>query len=74
VTIDPATLVAELTDNSRIFGEKAIDVPRSVKIRMSSWCPITAIRFRSTRPCSTLPGGRITSSSARATFHRIIAG
>ncbi|MCG6910659.1 MAG: uridine diphosphate-N-acetylglucosamine-binding protein YvcK [Deltaproteobacteria bacterium] len=27
VTIDRATLVAELTDGSRIFGEKAIDIP-----------------------------------------------
>ncbi len=29
VTTDNATLVAELTDGSRIFGEGAIDVPRS---------------------------------------------
>lgn len=28
VTVDRATLVAELTDGSRIFGEAAIDVPR----------------------------------------------
>ncbi len=28
VTTDPATLVAELTDGSRIFGEQAIDMPR----------------------------------------------
>ena len=28
VTTDQATLVAELTDGSRIFGEQAIDVPR----------------------------------------------
>jgi uncharacterized cofD-like protein len=28
VTIDQATLVAELTDGSRIFGESAIDTPR----------------------------------------------
>jgi uncharacterized cofD-like protein len=28
VTIDRATLVAELTDNSRIYGEAAIDMPR----------------------------------------------
>jgi uncharacterized cofD-like protein len=28
VTLDKATLVAELTDGSRIFGERAIDVPR----------------------------------------------
>jgi len=28
VTIDRATLVAELTDGSRIFGESAIDMPR----------------------------------------------
>lgn len=28
VTIDQATLVAELTDGSRIYGEKAIDLPR----------------------------------------------
>ncbi|MGA6927064.1 MAG: uridine diphosphate-N-acetylglucosamine-binding protein YvcK [Desulfosarcina sp.] len=28
VTIDQATLVAELTDGSRIFGESAIDMPR----------------------------------------------
>ena len=28
VTIDRATLVAELTDGSRIYGEKAIDLPR----------------------------------------------
>ena len=28
VTIDRATLVAELTDGTRIFGENAIDVPR----------------------------------------------
>jgi uncharacterized cofD-like protein len=28
VTIDQATLVAELTDGTRIFGEKAIDIPR----------------------------------------------
>lgn len=27
VTTDPATLVAELTDGSRIFGETAIDIP-----------------------------------------------
>jgi uncharacterized cofD-like protein len=31
VTIDQATLVAELTDGSRIFGEKAIDVPRGTQ-------------------------------------------
>jgi uncharacterized cofD-like protein len=31
VTIDPATLVAELTDGTRIFGEKAIDVPRGTQ-------------------------------------------
>ncbi len=31
VTVDPATLVAELTDGSRIFGEKAIDVPRGMQ-------------------------------------------
>ena len=28
VTIDKATLVAELTDGTRIFGEQAIDIPR----------------------------------------------
>lgn len=28
VTIDPATLVAELNDGTRIFGEQAIDIPR----------------------------------------------
>ena len=28
VTMDQATLVAELTDGTRIFGERAIDVPR----------------------------------------------
>jgi uncharacterized cofD-like protein len=28
VTIDKATLVAELTDGSRVYGEKAIDMPR----------------------------------------------
>jgi uncharacterized cofD-like protein len=28
VTTDKATLVAELTDGSRLFGEKAIDIPR----------------------------------------------
>jgi uncharacterized cofD-like protein len=28
VTIDPATLVAELTDGTRIYGESAIDMPR----------------------------------------------
>ncbi len=28
VTVDEATLVAELTDGTRIFGESAIDVPR----------------------------------------------
>jgi uncharacterized cofD-like protein len=28
VTVEKATLVAELTDGSRIFGEKAIDIPR----------------------------------------------
>jgi uncharacterized cofD-like protein len=28
VTIDQATLVAELTDGSRVFGESAIDMPR----------------------------------------------
>jgi uncharacterized cofD-like protein len=28
VTVDDATLVAELTDGSRIFGEEAIDLPR----------------------------------------------
>jgi len=31
VTIDRATLVAELTDGSRIFGEKAIDMPRGTQ-------------------------------------------
>ncbi len=31
VTVDPATLVAELTDGSRVFGEKAIDVPRGLQ-------------------------------------------
>jgi uncharacterized cofD-like protein len=31
VTTDNATLVAELTDGSRIFGEKAIDVPRGTQ-------------------------------------------
>lgn len=31
VTIDPATLVAELTDGSRIYGEHAIDVPRGTQ-------------------------------------------
>jgi uncharacterized cofD-like protein len=28
VTVDKATLVAELTDGSRIYGERAIDIPR----------------------------------------------
>jgi uncharacterized cofD-like protein len=28
VTMDPATLVAELTDGTRVFGEHAIDIPR----------------------------------------------
>jgi uncharacterized cofD-like protein len=28
VTIDQATLVAELTDGTRVFGEQAIDIPR----------------------------------------------
>jgi len=28
VTVEKATLVAELTDGSRIFGEEAIDIPR----------------------------------------------
>jgi uncharacterized cofD-like protein len=31
VTVDQATLVAELTDGTRIFGEKAIDVPRGTQ-------------------------------------------
>ena len=31
VTIDKATLVAELTDGNRIFGEKAIDIPRGTQ-------------------------------------------
>ncbi len=31
VTIDRATLVAELTDGSRIYGEKAIDLPRGTQ-------------------------------------------
>jgi len=31
VTIDRATLVAELTDGKRIYGEKAIDVPRGTQ-------------------------------------------
>ena len=31
VTIDRATLVAELTDGSRIFGEAAIDMPRGTQ-------------------------------------------
>jgi uncharacterized cofD-like protein len=31
VTVDRATLVAELTDGSRIFGEKAIDLPRGTQ-------------------------------------------
>ncbi len=31
VTIDQATLVAELTDGTRIFGEKAIDIPRGTQ-------------------------------------------
>jgi len=31
VTIDPATLVAELTDGSRIYGEHAIDMPRGTQ-------------------------------------------
>jgi uncharacterized cofD-like protein len=31
VTIDRATLVAELTDGTRIFGETAIDVPRGTQ-------------------------------------------
>jgi uncharacterized cofD-like protein len=31
VTIDQGTLVAELTDGTRIFGEKAIDVPRGTQ-------------------------------------------
>lgn len=31
VTIDRATLVAELTDGSRVFGEKAIDTPRGTQ-------------------------------------------
>lgn len=28
VTVDEATLVAELTDGTRVYGEKAIDIPR----------------------------------------------
>lgn len=31
VTIDRATLVAELTDGSRVFGERAIDTPRGTQ-------------------------------------------
>ncbi len=31
VTIDRATLVAELTDGNRIYGEKAIDLPRGTQ-------------------------------------------
>jgi uncharacterized cofD-like protein len=31
VTIDKATLVAELTDGSRIYGETAIDIPRGTQ-------------------------------------------
>jgi uncharacterized cofD-like protein len=31
VTTDSATLVAELTDGSRIFGEEAIDIPRGTQ-------------------------------------------
>jgi len=31
VTVDRATLVAELTDGSRVFGEKAIDMPRGTQ-------------------------------------------
>jgi uncharacterized cofD-like protein len=31
VTVDQATLVAELTDGTRIFGEEAIDVPRGTQ-------------------------------------------
>jgi len=31
VTVDRATLVAELTDGSRIFGEEAIDMPRGTQ-------------------------------------------
>jgi uncharacterized cofD-like protein len=31
VTIDKATLVAELTDGNRIYGQKAIDIPRETQ-------------------------------------------
>ena len=31
VTIDKATLVAELTDGTRVFGERAIDMPRGTQ-------------------------------------------
>jgi len=31
VTVDKATLVAELTDGSRIYGQKAIDIPRELQ-------------------------------------------
>lgn len=31
VTVDKATLVAQLTDGSRIYGQKAIDVPRETQ-------------------------------------------
>lgn len=31
VTVDKATLVAELTDGSRIYGQKAIDIPRETR-------------------------------------------
>jgi uncharacterized cofD-like protein len=31
VTVDSATLVAELTDGSRVFGEEAIDIPRGTQ-------------------------------------------
>jgi len=45
----PGTLVAELTDGTRIFGEKAIDVPRGTqreKIRDVFLVPTTANPYR----------------------------
>ena len=44
VTTDRATLVAELTDGTRIFGENAIDVPRGgscPKSETFTWFPTT---------------------------------
>jgi 2-phospho-L-lactate transferase/gluconeogenesis factor (CofD/UPF0052 family) len=75
VTIDKATLVAELSDGERIYGQAAINVPqgaRRERFRTFSWFPTTRVSFRSILRSLKPSAAQNTLLSGRATFSQAL--